>query len=428
MCKCAGTGVAVGLATMLLLSPISMATERAEAGQVVGSILQAARSNRRVVPPLSMKVEVTKFKRDNGRYTQETPIARLVKQYRQNGDHLDLVSTRYLPDGSGGYVDGSYQGRSVSDGRQALHRQGGGHTYGFVSKSDELSRRILFCDDGGKILDGFIPHNLFEGEWMDVFEKQLDRVSVHPQTTMVNDHACHVLEADTPYGTYTLWVDVACGGCLRQAKVRVEKDDLAWGKPLGQSGVRKGHNQSRYYQSLEMTLTDVTVDRVGELYLPMAGTYECRTTYDDGYEMTVKRIITRRNVVFHPDFEAMGAFQMDMPEGTTVFDQDVPGTQYQWFDGRLVPYVQDVLDEGIADQADASSCPSSEASRASDAYDAGSAKHREDLSATVAHLSQDRGRTPWVLPLVVLAAGSLIVGLVRTRTGKESLVKSGTDV
>jgi hypothetical protein len=197
-----GIGAMICLAAVMALNPSLTAAARADSADLARSVFDGVRSNLQAIPPLSMDVEVTKFKIDNDRYTREVPIERLVKQYRQKGDRLDLVSTRYAPDESGAFVDDNFTGRSIWDGQRAMHRQGGGpkYTLGFISKSDDLSRRILFCDDGGKILDGFIPHNMFEGPWPDVLEKQLDRVHIRPQTEAVNGHACQVLEAETRYG------------------------------------------------------------------------------------------------------------------------------------------------------------------------------------------------------------------------------------
>jgi hypothetical protein len=43
------------------------------------------------------------------------------------------------------------------------------------------------------------------------------------------------------------------------------------------------------------------------------------------------------NVDFDPDYEALGAFKIQLPEGTIVGDGDSPGVEYRWAGGQLVP-------------------------------------------------------------------------------------------
>ncbi len=334
----------VRAAAIVVLAATSSAVQAAEPAStetLIRQIIHTARQNRLSRPPLAMDVEITKLMADNRERQQERPIERQIWQYRQRGSQVDSALTRYLPNPQGEFYADGYTVRSLWDGQRAWHRQGvlSYATHGWVSQKDDLAQRVLFSSDGSNVLDGLLPHNLYAGDWTEVLEKEPSRASLRLEKELVVDRPCWVLEADTPHGTYTLWVDEDNGGCLRQANIRVDADDWAWGKPLRQSYERKGDGLLRYYRRLEIALSNVVIERIGETFVPVAGTFLSRIWGDDGYQRTVTRVIKRANIAFNPDFEAMGAFQIDMPDGTIVRDQDLPGVKYQWTGGRLVPYV-----------------------------------------------------------------------------------------
>ena len=59
----------------------------------------------------------------------------------------------------------------------------------------------------------------------------------------------------------------------------------------------------------------------------------------NGHRMDNQYIIRRRNIVWNPDFRALGAFEMNLPEGT-VFREDMGNGNYKkyiWSQGKMVP-------------------------------------------------------------------------------------------
>ncbi|UCG47212.1 MAG: hypothetical protein JSU94_17180 [Phycisphaerales bacterium] len=408
-----------GASTVLITSiffPV-LAAGQSSPQESVKAIIAAARKNRLQMSPVSMDVEITMFRRGDDGGWNKTPIQRYIKQYRQKGDMLDLVSRRYAPDETGKLVDDNFTSRSAWNGQRSLHRQGSErHIYGWVSKKDELAKRILFSDDGGNILDGFFPHNVFDGHWTDLLEREMQKVSVRPEKEAVGEAMCRVLDADTSYGKYTLWVDEDKGCCIRQAHILVGREKLAWGKPLRESSERKGHEGRRYYRSLEVTLRDVVLERKGELYVPIEGSYISRIRYDDGAERHLKRAIRRRNITFNPDFAAIRAFEMDMPEGTIVFDEDFPEVRYQWFSGKLVPYVEKEFIDMIDKAAGADEPNADEVNGVSDAAKTTLQAQERQSPGQGERQKGGRGRDLWLL--LVLVIGIVAIGIGINRIGK----------
>ena len=96
----------------------------------------------------------------------------------------------------------------------------------------------------------------------------------------------------------------------------------------------------------------------------MEATLRSTGIYDDREPASITLTARRETIEFNPDFESMGAFQIDLPEGTKVADMDFrdPPLGYLWKGGRLVPDNKEdlirVIDETMAAlRTDASSEP-----------------------------------------------------------------------
>jgi hypothetical protein len=80
-------------------------------------------------------------------------------------------------------------------------------------------------------------------------------------------------------------------------------------------------------------------------YVPIEG--ELVETYDlaRGADLIQKIQYVRSDIDFHPDFEALGAFETDLPNGTPIARWDMPdsGVRWIWMDGEPVR-AHDVVD------------------------------------------------------------------------------------
>ena len=50
-----------------------------------------------------------------------------------------------------------------------------------------------------------------------------------------------------------------------------------------------------------------------------------------------------KDIDLNPDYEALGAFEIQLPEGTVVTHEEVPGIEFRWANGKIVPDVDDYL-------------------------------------------------------------------------------------
>jgi hypothetical protein len=142
----------------------------------------------------------------------------------------------------------------------------------------------------------------------------------------------YLVEANTKYGNVKAWIsphlDYAC---------------LKW-------EVSKGPNQ--YYRDGAFTGEEFTstavyhaekVERIeGQYFTTRAGlSYKV----EGGGEVISNTAyhFSLTNVDFSPDYEALGAFKIDLPEGTEVSHEEIPGRTFHWVKGRFDPDMNDYL-------------------------------------------------------------------------------------
>ncbi len=155
--------------------------------------------------------------------------------------------------------------------------------------------------------------------------KGASNVTLHDAATKILDYDAYLLHADTRYGVVRAWISPDAGNnCLKWEIAKA---------------------QSQFYRD-GATTNDPFTDWVAAYEAEAVEQVDCRyITTQAKFRMTVTDRDTQlsastyryklTNVDFDPDYEAMGAFQIQLPEGTLVFDKDFPGVRYRWIDGQL---------------------------------------------------------------------------------------------
>jgi len=179
---------------------------------------------------------------------------------------------------------------------------------------------------GGELLRGTLGNP--KPVW-DVMVEQNGQVQEEREE--VDGVPCLVLKSDGEYGNITVWVDDAHGYVIRKL------DEIKGPDSISYSGMKlrefpDGESQWEFH------LDNVQVDKIDGHYVPVSGVYKRRNVSKGGAWLSTEQIrITSLN--FNPDFAAEGAFKLDVPEGTEVWDLDVQGLKYTWNKGELVPMV-----------------------------------------------------------------------------------------
>ncbi len=208
----------------------------------------------------------------------------------------------------------------------------------FFSSKDGHQDQALASVYGGNYLDGFLWG---DKQSIDVILKENFEISLRSEMENVNGTDCHVIDANTPYGKYTLWFDPEHGYNMAKAKSYKSGNDLYFDKPVNtkmniQSGVRTAYKQPGETEYVDFLLEITEFKKFGDIWVPIESETQITTKYDDRTSIYTKHL-KRTHVDINPDFEAVKAFKPDIPEGARVRYEDEPQKNYIWQDGKAVP-------------------------------------------------------------------------------------------
>jgi hypothetical protein len=240
-----------------------------------------------------------------------------------------------------------------------------------------------------------------------------------------NGADCFVLEGTTRYGKVTAWIAPEKG--YNAMKWVIEKDsqnlfdDTAvstkWPTVQGSKAVF----DLKELQEIERG--DTTV------FVPRLACFTHAVSFRDGTENIDHYKYETSEIQLNPDFEALGAFKIDFPEGIRVFNTDVMRLKFRWRNGRPVPDTDQTFLEGSDNYMEQSRC---EIKTKSGSTTATKTHTFPDEPADVKGTSPDATEPPqkltaesapshtWVFVLITVFIVAAIVGLVfyRLRASK----------
>ncbi|MHC4351736.1 MAG: hypothetical protein ACYS0H_03375 [Planctomycetota bacterium] len=179
-------------------------------------------------------------------------------------------------------------------------------------------------------------------ERLDAVLRGAKRISMRPTTETVSGVACHVIDADTRYGQYTVWLDPVHG--YNAAKVTR--------KATG------GHRENQWLMPKGDHARGAVVitrfERVGSMWVPAEADQETVYTSGELFRRSSNRY-KRSNIVLNPDHDKLGSF--DNPLEHPANDPELkngrrvrittPGSvkvKGSWQDGKVVDESGKIVD------------------------------------------------------------------------------------
>jgi hypothetical protein len=158
-------------------------------------------------------------------------------------------------------------------------------------------------------------------------------VIMHDTVTKVLGHDAYLLDADTRYGRVKAWIspDAGCN-CLKWEIVKVQNQFY-----------RDGTTTSDPLTDWVAAYEAEQVEQIDGRYVTTQAKFVLTVTDGDTQLSNVTYHYKLANIDFDPDYEAMGAFGIPLPEGTVATHKDVPGQRFIWTNGRFVPDIEDYL-------------------------------------------------------------------------------------
>lgn len=180
--------------------------------------------------------------------------------------------------------------------------------------------------------------------------KEADKLNLRKDMEVVNGSSCFVIEVESENGKYTVWIDPKHGYNIAKAEAHKTGDHLAYGERMGTQVPPKmiaSENRPRpRLLNHSFSMDNVQFEKVDGVWAPVEGEFKLTIEYE-GWTSSEKRHHKRTHIDIDPDFEAVGAFKVDIPDGTRIEMPESPGVRYEWQGGRLVADIDDLLFEAI---------------------------------------------------------------------------------
>ena len=165
--------------------------------------------------------------------------------------------------------------------------------------------------------------------------KNADHISIRKESEMINGSHCYIIDADTEYGQYTVWLDSEHGYHPARIKSEVTEGD-------------KFHSTNTIMYkgcSISQNVDIVRFESVDGVWVPMEQHIRgCRNFVKrDGYFSESQAQIKRTEIVLNPDHDALGSFAdpLKNPEQDPELRNGTPikmegGLRGVWLNGKVV--------------------------------------------------------------------------------------------
>jgi len=292
----------------------------------------------------------------------EMNAEQVLSQYRQSQGWMQSVSMKIDVKGSQtGYKDKGPYGASFTFRRTAGNAEWRGNIFGFdkdgnidpnnnhtINDIISAGRYISFTSHVGKpvtiaaLAKDYAPflEDLLENSsnggplWGRIYgnnHKSIpDLLADSEQLSIRQENIgglnCFVLEGVGDYGATTAWIAPDKGYNAVKWMILKTDGDLFDDVPV--SAVR----WTAVFEASVFT-------RLNGLFVPTAAVFTLTDTYQEGNTYTTREQYSLSEVVLNPDFAALSAFNVNLPNGTKVQVRESPGIRYIGKDGAAAPAV-----------------------------------------------------------------------------------------
>ena len=321
---------------LLCLSPVSCLLVQAAptfgprrvavATEEIVSVLRQARQAYENAPPCAMDISTSS---QGGK-----SHLRYEKRYYRDGDRIDISTRRY--DTVDNVEKPTFVTRGLWDGTRYFHRQEMAEQPGdkprfvlaHVSKDRKHRDYLASWSDAETWLDGIVPHaNRHFADHL--LAHASDLMAAHVFSTSPG-RSHYVVECDTPKAFCQVWFSDMSPHLMHRLLVLQEERHLIDGHPI--TSPERKIAEERW--EVKITATKLA----GETQIAVSGEFLNVSTFKPGQTEEYWRSLAsakRSNIRLNPDFQAIGAFQIDLDEGQRIRSYDGP-ERYEWHNGEVV--------------------------------------------------------------------------------------------
>ena len=235
--------------------------------------------------------------------------------------------TRNLPEKNPHYICRVVDEKKFYQNTRLLNepRSKGQATHSF----EGTEKGILSLNTDSHIL-GFIGSH----ERLDAVLRESKQISVRPTTETINGSNCYVIDAQTKYGKYSLWLDPGHGYHPAKINYKAVEGDEYYDK----GKLEKGNSRTAY-------LDNVRFEKIDGVWIPMEADSGYDNNYGQGYFSKNDLHFKRTKIILNPDHDAFCSFDDPLenpkqdPElinGTHIILNGLGNIRYTWENGKVV--------------------------------------------------------------------------------------------
>jgi len=297
--------------------------------------LQRYRASLSYVPSISMHIVANIHSTDSA-YSNET----LDFVFRRDGDNdrAEWVGKRLLY-GKDAELDSSRSSfiKDIADGHMYVGLEGARLAEGSASnrrivlqyKYQERVKDLLENPNNGGPLLGNMYGSAHKSV-ADLLTESAD-LHVHDEHETIGGIDCLVFEGTSKNGKVTAWIAPDKGYSAMKWVIGKSSSHLFDGTEIA---TRWPDMKSGLFSFEVKEFREIAGAEGSMTYVPTLATFTHTTSMRDGSESVDQYEYKVSDIQVKPDFGALGAFKIEFPEGTRVFNKDIPGIRFHWKDGR----------------------------------------------------------------------------------------------
>ena len=155
-----------------------------------------------------------------------------------------------------------------------------------------------FMDECDAYFLGYLGNN----SRMDINLRNAKQISVRPEPEIINGSACYVVQADTAYGDYTLWLDSAHGFQPARIEALRGKGDI----------INVTENQPPPDKKVEakdsLVIDNIKFKEVQGFWVPVEGRVRKNIEWVGGFYVKDETHFKTTEIILNPDHDALGSF------------------------------------------------------------------------------------------------------------------------
>ena len=277
----------------------------------------------------------------------ENPTCMVRKtSVRRDGDRWDVVAEDRHTFKSGEQPPTISHYGGILDERSISYESNGNKPPEVIDVDSDFKEgkaKARACLGGGIIAEGYL---LEDGgaRLPDILRSSLSLV-VRNDKPEIDGYPTYVLESRGENGETIMWLDPNSGFHPRRIESRKSGDDLLNGQPLASSRPNNEIFPPEPLHEYSIVVESVKIDQIEGTFVITGADVTESWTFSSGQMVRISYDFKLSKIDMNPDFNALRAFEIKVPDGTPAHDLDFPGINFMVVGGKIVPADDPAFDE-----------------------------------------------------------------------------------